>query len=377
MRIDTLIVGLGAMGSAAAYQLSLRGGSVVGIDRFHPPHALGSSHGGTRIIREAYFEHPAYVPMVQRAYTLWDDLAQRSGRQLYLRTGGLMIGAPDSELVEGALKSANQHRLEHDVLDAARIRARFPALQAPDGFVGVLEPRAGILFPERCIAAHLALARDAGAVLRFDERVCELAPRAGGVEVVTDAGRHFAERVIVTAGPWLPELLPHLALPLTVERQTLYWFDAQGAGDRFDPARCPVHLWQFDGRHFFYGFPDLGDGVKLGRHHDGVLTTADAVDREVSAAEIDDVRALARRFVPVAADGPLRDTAVCLYTNTPDEHFWIDAHPVHPQVLIVSPCSGHGFKFASVIGEIAADWATAAAPRFDLSLFRARDAAAR
>src|SRR4051794_11031891 len=193
MRIDTLVVGLGAMGSAAAYHLALRGRSVVGIDRFHPPHALGSSHGGTRIIREAYFEHPAYVPMVQRAYTLWDDLAQRSGQQLYLRTGGLMIGAPDSELVEGALASASEHRLDHEVLDAPGIRARFPALQAPDGFVGVLEPRAGILFPERCIAAHLALARDAGAVLRYDERVHALAPRDRGVDVVTDAGRHFAE----------------------------------------------------------------------------------------------------------------------------------------------------------------------------------------
>ena len=175
MAYDSIVVGLGAMGSAAAYHLTRRGHTVLGFDRFRPPHAHGSSHGETRIIREAYFEHPAYVPMVQRAYALWHELEERSGKVLYQPTGGLMIGAADSELVAGALLSAREHGLAHQLIGAAEIRRRFPALQPPDDMVGVLEPRAGILFPERCVAAHLELAREAGADLHFDEPVPKLA----------------------------------------------------------------------------------------------------------------------------------------------------------------------------------------------------------
>jgi sarcosine oxidase len=368
---EAIIVGLGAMGSAVAYHLARRGCKVLGFDRFHPPHTQGSSHGETRIIREAYFEHPLYVPMVQRAFELWVELEQGSRAVLYRQTGGVMIGAAESELVTGALRSAREHGLAHELIDAAEIRERFPVLQPANDMVGVLEFRAGILFPERCVAMHLERAREAGADLNFNEPVLTWEARGNGVRVFTGRGEYDAHQLIATTGPWVSGLFPELALPFAIERQILYWFEAQGTADLFDPERCPIHLWQFDGRHFFYGFPDLGQGVKVARHHDGQMTTPDLADRDVSANEVEDIRDLVRRFVP-GADGPLRMSAVCLYTNTPDEHFWIDRHPAHPQVLIVSACSGHGFKFASVIGEVVADSLVGGRSRFDLSLFRAR-----
>jgi sarcosine oxidase len=376
LNCDSIVVGLGAMGSAAAYHLARRGSSVLGFDRFHPPHAHGSSHGATRIIREAYFEHPVYVPLVQRAYALWHELAQRSATALQQTTGGIMIGSPTSDVVVGALRSARQHLLAHELLSAGDIRRRFPALQPSDDMVGVLEPRAGVLFPEKCIAAHLTLACEAGAELHVDEPVLRWGTAGDDVRVTTGRGEYRARHLIVTAGAWTTALCPDLALPLSIERQAVYWFEPSKPSDVLKVGRCPVHIWQFDGRHFFYGFPDLGDGIKVARHHDGSDVAPDAVNREISSEEIDDIRALVRRFVP-RADGALRSSIVCLYTNTPDEHFWIDRHPAHPQVLIVSACSGHGFKFSSVIGEIVADWALDAGSRFDLALFKARSHATR
>jgi sarcosine oxidase len=372
---DCIVVGLGAMGSAAAYHLARRGCSVLGLDRFRPPHARGSSHGGTRIIREAYFEHPVYVPLVQRAYELWSDLERQSRAVLYQRTGGLMIGAQDCALVAGALRSAREHGLAHETIDANAIRARFPALRPADDMVGVLEPRAGILFPEACIAAHLALAGSTGAELRFDESLTGWEPDGEGVRVVTASGDYSARNLVATAGAWMTDLFPGLVLPLAIERQTLFWLEPRLTPELFDSGCCPIHLWQFDGRHFFYGFPDLGEGVKVARHHDGQAATPDGIDRDISADEVEDIRGLVRRFLP-HADGPLRKSAVCFYANTPDEHFWIDRHPGHPQVLVVSACSGHGFKFSSAIGEIVAETLLDDGSRFDLALFRARAAAA-
>ena len=258
-----------------------------------------------------------------------------------------------------------------ELIGAAEIRQRFPALQPPDDMVGVLESRAGILFPERCVAAHLELAREAGADLHFDEPVQSWQADDDGIRVFTDRGEYRARHLISTAGAWVGGLFPELAQFFAIERQAIFWFEAQTMPEHFTAERLPVHLWQFDGRSFFYGFPDLGDGVKVARHHHGRTVAPDAVDRDVSAEEVEDIRTLVRRFVP-GADGPLRKSAVCLYTNTPDEHFWIDRHPSHPHVLIVSPCSGHGFKFAGVIGEIVADTLIEGRSRFDLSLFRSR-----
>ena len=383
---DVIIVGLGAMGSAAAYHLARRGRRVLGLDRFSPPHTMGSSHGQTRIIREAYFEHPSYVPIVQRAYVLWDELSRAANAPLLLQTGGLMIGTPDSIVFTGAKRSADTHRLPHEVLTACEVRQRFPALRPGDDMLAVLEPRAGILFPERCIAAHLALAARHGANLRCDEPVLRWSATEHGVEVTTTKATHHAGQMILSAGSWARELLPGLNPPLTIERQVLFWFEPKTAPRQFYPEHCPVHLWEISGHRpdatgsatsglqksqFFYGFPDLGEGVKVACHHDGATVSPDFVSREVAPGEVESMRGLLHRYLP-QADGPLRSAAVCLYTNTPDEHFWIDRHPAHPQVIIASPCSGHGFKFSSVVGEILSDLATDGKSPFDLGLFRNR-----
>ena len=368
---DVIIIGLGAMGSAAAYHLARRGQRVLGLDRFSPPHTIGSSHGQTRIIREAYFEHPSYVPIVQRAYVLWDELARATNAPLLLQTGGLMIGAPDSIVFTGAKHSAETHGLPHEILTASAVRQRFPALRPSDDMLAVLEPRAGILFPERCIAAHLTLASRHGANLRTEEPVVRWTASEHGVEVVTTKGTYRAAQMILSAGSWARELLPDLNPPLTIERQVLFWFEPKTAPEHFYPERCPIHLWQIggdEGRRFFYGFPDLGEGMKIAWHHDGSNVSPDFVSRDVAPAEAESMRGLLRRYLP-QADGRLRSAAVCLYTNTPDEHFWIDRHPAHPQVIIASPCSGHGFKFASAIGEILSDLAITRKSQFDLGLF--------
>lgn len=369
--LDVIIAGLGAMGGAAAYHLARRGARVAGFDRFAPPHTLGSSHGKSRIIREAYFEDPAYVPIVQRAYQLWDELEGESGATLLLRTGGLMIGRPESDLVAGARLSAARHALEHEVLSAEEVTHRFPCLNPEAGMIAVYEPRAGILFPEACVRAHLELARSRGARIHTLEPVMSWTADGTGVSVTTERAIYHAGSLVISAGAWAGRLLADLEPPLTVERQVQFWFEPVREHASFSAARCPVHLWQLDDRQLAYGFPDLGDGVKVARHHGGVSVSPDGLKREIDADEIAQMRGMVRRFLP-NADGDFRSAAVCLYTNTPDGHFWIDRHPAHANVLIVSPCSGHGFKFASAIGEIVADLATRRTASFDLSLFGTR-----
>ena len=368
---EVIIAGLGAMGSAAAFHLARRGRGVLGFDRFAPPHTLGSSHGKTRIIREAYFEHPAYVPIVQRAYELWGDLEAAARTTLLLKTGGLMIGRPESEVVTGAKLSAERHGLEHMVLSATEVTRRFPCLTPEADMIAVYEPRAGILFPEDCVGAHLALAQSQGAEIHAHEPILSWKADDSGVSVTTGRATYHAKSLIISAGAWARELLADLEPPLTVERQILFWFESSPAVQSFSVGRCPVHLWQFDDQQVFYGFPNLGDGVKVARHHRGVHGVPDRLSREVGADEVEDMRRIVLRFLP-DADGPLGSATVCFYTNTPDWHFWIDRHPAHSNVVIASPCSGHGFKFSSAVGEIVADLATDRTPSFDLSLFKSR-----
>ena len=367
---DVAVVGLGAMGSQAALELALRGVRVLGLDRHRPPHTLGSTHGRTRIIREAYFEEPLYVPIVQRAYELWRRLEQRSGTHVLTVTGGLMLGTPDSEVAAGARASAVEHGLPFEELSAREVRERFPAYAVPDDHVAVFEPRAGFLEPEAAVEATLALAAEAGADLHFDEPVLEL----DGDELRTAHGTHAADRIVVSAGSWLPELLPQLAGTFTPARQPLLWL-APREPELFGPARFPIFVWEWQPGWAFYGFPDVGDGFKAAVHHHGEPTTPDTVDRGLRAEDEETIRELVRRFFP-AADGELREAAVCLYTNTPDEHFVIDTLPGDERVIVASPCSGHGFKFAPAIGEVLADLATGAPPRFDLSPFSLRRFAA-
>ena len=358
------------MGSAAAYHLARAGRKVLGLDRFASPHPFGSSHGQTRIIREAYFEHPLYVPLVQRAYELWAELEHESGRKLFQHTGGLMIGRPDSAEVSGALRSAREHHLKFELLTAAELGRQFPAFRPADDMVAVWEPRAGMVFPERCIEAHLSLAGKHGLELRFDDPVSRWEPVPGGVRVVSATGQYEAGQLLLTAGSWTRSLLADLNLPLTVERQIQFWFEPKKSAF-FRPDRCPIHIWEHGpGRHF-YGFPDLGDGLKIAGHHEGQTANPDSINRAVSPEEVEAMRALLRQFLP-DADGALRSAVVCMYTNTPDHHFFIDRHPAHAEVLIASPCSGHGFKFSSCVGEVLAQLIVNGESRFDLSLFRHR-----
>lgn len=356
------------MGSAAVYHLAKAGCRVLGLDRYRPPHTLGSSHGLSRIIREAYFEDPSYVPLVQRAYQLWAELEQRAGRRLLLPTGGLMIGPPDGALVSGAKRSAQQHRLAYELLSAPQLPTRFPAFRPPEPLVAVAEPRAGVLFPELAVETHLELAVQAKASLHFEEPIISWRTDGAGVEVSTSRAKYRADRLVLSAGPWLASLLRDLDLPLTVERQVLLWFEPASQPELFEPARFPIFIWQYSERGFFYGFPNLGDGVKVALHHEGRPADAEAAREEVTAADITPVRDLLRRFIP-DANGPLKSSAACLYTNAPDEHFIFGLHPDHPGVLIVSPCSGHGFKFSPVIGELTAAMVCGKEIPFDLSLF--------
>jgi sarcosine oxidase len=365
---DVAIAGLGAMGSAAARALSRRGLSVVGFDRFAPPHGLGSSHGKSRIIREAYFEHPAYVPLVQHAWALWEELERESGARLLKQTGGLMVGPPEGALVRGALASAVAHGLPHERLDAAGIRRRVPAFHPGDGMAGVWEPNAGVLFPEAAIAAMLASARRHGAALHNDQPVVSWRADPRGVEVLTARGTFTAGRLVLAAGAWMPALLAGLGLPLVVERVALFWFEPARDAAAFDPERFPVFILEHERDRYIYGFPRLDGQVKIARHHEGEPVDPDRIRREIPEADAELLRATFRPYLP-GADGPLRDQAVCMYTNTPDGHFVIGAHPRHPQVTLVSACSGHGFKFAPAFGEIVADLATTGGTRWEIGLF--------
>jgi sarcosine oxidase len=365
---DVVVVGLGAMGSATLLQLAHRGARVLGIDQYTPPHTLVSTQGRTRIIREAYFEHPAYVPFIRRAYELWDETSRAARTELFLQTGGLMIGPPEGVIVSGALRSAKEHDVDHELLDAAEVRRRFPELTPSDAMIALLEKRAGLLFPEKCVEAHLRLAREEGARIALGTEVALWRTHPDGVEVeTTDGTLYNGARVVIAAGPWAPKLVGEEALPLEVERQLFHWFSPLRDAD-FAPEKCPIALWEDPGGILFASFPDLGDGVKAGIHHDGAITDVDSVDRTPRDDDELAMRALLEKYLP-RANGPLRDAAVCLYTNTPDHHFIIDYLDEHERVVLASPCSGHGFKFASAVGEVVADLALGMQPSLDISLF--------
>ncbi len=355
-RYDAIVVGLGAMGSAVAFEVAKRGQRVLGIDRFEPPHTLGSTHGKSRIIREAYFEDPGYVPLVARAFEKWGEIESLSGRRIFERTGGLMLGPPDGRLVSGALASAKEHRLQHEVLDAKQVMERVPALRAMADMVGVAEPRAGVLQPEVAVTAYLELARKLGATLATNERVVGWEQRDRGLRVTTEHGAYACERLIIAAGAWTKALVPDLGVNLSVERQVQHWFRPAA------PIRTPIIMCEYTPGRFWYSIPDRGEGIKVAIHHEGSTVDPETVDRTVGADEVAYVRALLRTYMP-AADGPLIESSVCLYTNTPDERFLVASHPAHPNVEIVSACSGHGFKFASAIGEIVAERVTSGSGR--------------
>lgn len=368
---DVAVIGLGVMGSAALSALARRGRRVIGIDRFGLGHDRGSSHGRTRIIRLGYFEHPSYVPLLRAAYPLWRDLEARSGEALLTVTGIVEIGPPNGELVEGTLRASKLHNLPHEVLNSRSLTALFPAFRVPEQMVGVFQPNGGFVRAEPTIEALVAEARAVGAEVRFKERVIDIAPDGDGARVRTERETFAADRVIVVAGPWVKALMRDLPLPVKAVRQVLGWFEPVDAATTalFSTDRFPVFLLESD-FGLFYGFPaDGSNGVKVARHdQDGAAVDPDSYDRGVAAADEAIIRAALKAHLP-GADGKLLAATTCLYTMAPDGDFIIDRLLGHPQIVVASPCSGHGFKFAPLIGEILADLATDGRTVHDISRF--------
>ncbi len=365
---DIGVIGLGAMGSASTAALARSGAHVVGFDRLDPPHTMGSTHGHTRIIREAYYEHPLYVPLVRRAYELWAELEREAGEALLVQTGGVMAGPEDGALFAGALESARTHSIDHEILSSLELKERYPAFAPREDWVALVEKRAGFLKPERCVSAMLARAKRDGAELRTGERVMGWLRDGGAIRIRTDKSSVTVDRLVVAAGAWLPSLFESLGvhLPLEIERQLSHWFRPHEDKGYFTPADCPIALWDMPGGDVFATFPNDGHGIKCGMHHAGAATTPDAVNRTVSAAENAAARELLEQVMP-GAGGEVVESRVCLYTNTPDHHFVMDW--ADDRVLVVSPCSGHGFKFAISIGEIVGQLATGERSWLDLSPF--------
>jgi len=360
------VVGCGAMGAATGWRLATRGVQVVCFDRHSPPHTLGSSHGESRIIRTAYFEGAWYVPLVQEAFPLWRTLEQESGAQLLTLTGALMIGAPSAEAVAGAQAAATAHGLDARVLDADELRRRYPAHVITDEDIAVLDVQAGFIRPEEAVAAMIDRLVALGGEVRRGVVVNDVSGQADAVEVATDETRESFDAVVIAAGPWMRDLFP---LPLVVERQVMAWFGiATDGGDWFTPERFPVFIRETDGLGI-YGLPTLdGVSLKIARHHGGELTDPESVRREVADAELDPLRTFASTYLRGVTTRVAR-TAVCMYSNTPDEDFVIDLHPDDPRVVVISACSGHGFKFAPVVGDIAADLVCDGRTARDISFF--------
>ena len=366
---DVIVVGVGGMGSATVAELAARGARVLGLDRSSIPNDQGSSHGVNRIIRLAYAEDPRYVPLLRRAYERWHQLEARLGETILVTTGGLDMGLPDSPTVMGALASAREHDLEHELLKAGEIHARYPALELPDDLVGVFQPDGGFVLSERAIAGHARLALEAGVELHGHEPVTGWEAVGDGVVVRTAMGEYRARRLIISAGAWVGKLVARLAQVAVPERRVLLW-----AGTRrpelFTPQALPIFILDVE-EGLFYGFPEYGiPGLKIGdMQHLTQVVDPDDWDRSRIDAEDEPVlRAALSRYLP-QADGPALTLKTCMFTMTPDEHFIIDTLPEAPSVTVVSPCSGHGYKFASVIGEIAADLALDGGTDHDIEMF--------
>ncbi len=370
MTYDVIVVGIGGMGSAAAWQLARRGQRVLGLERFDIPHALGSSHGVSRIIRLPYYEDPAYVPLLHRAYELWREAEAATGAELLVTTGSIDAGPEDDALFQGALASARLHDLPHEVLTGTAVNDRFPGYRLPAGLRAVFQPQGGLVASERAIVAHVGAAQAAGADIRARERVLDWDADGDGVTVTTDKGTYRAGRLVLTAGAWAGELAPALAPLAVAERQVLAWLQPHRP-DWFGPDRFPVfNLMVEEGR--YYGLPVYEvPGFKFGRYHHQQETGApDTLLREPDAADEALLRAFGERYFP-AGSGPTMALRACMFTNTPDEHFILDHHPAHPRVVLASPCSGHGYKFCSVIGEILAELATGdGTTRHDIGFLR-------
>ncbi|MGB7338351.1 MAG: N-methyl-L-tryptophan oxidase [Phototrophicaceae bacterium] len=358
---DAIVIGIGGMGSATLYHLAKRGLHVLGIEQFQIPHEMGSSHGLTRIIRLAYYEDPSYVPLLRRTYDLWKTLEDDSGETLFYQTGSIDMGAEDSDVFAGSLQSCIEHGLEYEVLNHKELHQRFPGYRVPSEIKAVFQPQGGLLVPEKCIEAHVKVAQQHGATLHTDERVQGWDILADGrVRVTTDKGIYHAEKLVISGGAWASKLVPNLVGKLTMERQVLIWLETKKP-DWFTLNRFPVWNGQFEeGR--YYGFPEFnpsGDtpGMKFGRwHHRHEQVDPDTIDRNTYPEDEALLRQFGERYFPDGS-GQTLNMKACMMTNTADEHWVLQNLPDAPQVSVAAGFSGHGFKMASVIGEIMADLA--------------------
>jgi sarcosine oxidase len=368
---DAIVIGLGGMGSAATVELSRRGLRVLGLEQYDLGHTLGSSHGHTRIIRKAYYEHPDYVPLVNRAYDGWYALEQRSGKHLLTEVPCLSMGDPTSQMVQGVLASARQHGLPVEHLAIDELRRRFPPFRLPEVYQGVLETSSGILYVDECVKVLQEEARKFGARLQDNEQVGGWQTANGSVNVRTTRGEYSAAKLIIAAGPWSARLLDGIGVTLTVLRQVPMWFStAKDALFRRDVF--PVFIADTaDG--LFYSVPALDPrGLKVAQHYGATeQPTPEGIDREVHESDELPVRRFLRQYLP-EANGPRTKAAVCLYTLTPDRHFVIDRHPEHDAVVFAGGFSGHGFKFAPVVGEVLADLALSGRTQQPIGMFSVR-----
>jgi sarcosine oxidase len=366
---DVIVAGVGAMGSAACWHLARRGLKVLGLERFDLGHAMGSSHGLTRIIRLAYFEGSHYVPIVRRAHELWAETGAEAGMQLLHVTGSLDLAPEGAGPVESSLQSCLDHGLTHEVLDGKEIARRFPAFHLPAGHLGLWQPDGGFVASEKAIYAHVGLAQSRGAEIRTNEPLLDWSPTAdGGVTVRTERGTYSAGRLVITSGGWIADAVPALAAKLTTVRQAIGWFTTRRP-ELFRQGAFPVFILSVD-EGAFYGFPLYEHpGFKLGGPHFArEPMDPREPDRTPSPRQVALIKECLARYLPDAAGDPLTLKG-CVYTVSPDEDFVIDAVPGVPQAVFASCCSGHGFKFASAIGEILADLATSGQSAFDLKPF--------
>ncbi len=368
---DVIVIGVGGMGSATVYQLAKRGARVLGLERFDIPHDQGSSHGVNRIIRLAYYEDPAYVPPLKRAYELWRELEWETGEQILYITGSIDAGPEQDEVFQGSYRSCLEHNIPHEVLDHNDLAERFPGYRLPAGHYALFQAEGGFLLSERCIVDHVLVAQAHGAEVRARERVLDWQATNDGVTVRTERGSYQAGSLVITAGPWASSLIPGLGDKAQAERQVLGWFQPHRP-EIFAPERFPVFNLKVDeGR--YYGFPVYGiPGFKIGLyHHLEEVVDPDRIDRSVHAADEAVLRECVERYFP-EANGPTMTLKTCMFTNSPDEHFIIGTHPDHPQVSFAAGFSGHGFKFCSVVGEMMADLAVNGATSHALELFSPR-----
>jgi sarcosine oxidase len=376
-KAEVIVVGLGAMGSAACAQLVARGLSVIGIDQYAPPHQWGSTHGDTRVTREAIGEGREYVPLVRRSHQLWREIEQQTGARLLTQSGIVILAYPSSEFLEETRESAREYEIEHRDLTNAEVRSRFPMFALDEQTVAYYEPGAGYVRPEAGVAAQLELARAGGAQLRLGERVEAWSASRHGVTVTTHADTYLSDQLLLCAGAWIPELFPEGRDIFAVYRQLLYWFPIR---EGYPQLRdMPAFVWDLGGRsegfvHLdgFYGLPAIDGpdgGMKVSAESYERTTTPDGRQHPATPREINRMyEQCVAPYLPWLGAEPIR-TVSCLYTSTPGSRFVIDRHPEHDSVLIVSACSGHGFKHSPAIGEAAAQWLTGHEPDIHLGAF--------